>query len=241
MRRYVKPIRYYVDVDRISSSIQKLAIDEVLTYLGRYGIFVWKIAPNIFVALDYETKHKDLYRASFVSIPLSEDFLLKSALEIAYGVKLYTEQDLRNILRGLVIHREYGNALGFLIPCEFEVKIVDRSKGVVGIADIVCENYVIEIKTGSSLKRRHIYQLLMYMDLLRKPQGFLVYEDKVLEFSLDENLDLLSEAYERLHEVYSRIHSLAKNISYYRDKFLKKFNMKVSEIIERLDNLTLVA
>lgn len=230
-----------MDVNRISSSIQKLAIEEVLTYLGQYGVFVWKIAPNVFIALDYETKYKNLYRASIVSIPLSEDFLLKSALEITYGVKLYTEQDLRNILRGLIVHREYSHALGFLIPCEFEVKIVCRNKGIVGIADIVCGNYVIEIKTSSSLRKEHIYQLLIYMDLLRKPQGFLVYEDKVVEFSLDENLDLLSEAYKRLHEIYGKIHSLAKNLPHYKNKFLKRFNMKIDEIIEKLNNLTFIA
>lgn len=230
-----------MDVDKISSSIQKLAIEKVLTFLGQYEVFVWKIAPNVFIALDYETKHKNLYRASIVSIPLSEDYLLKSALEITYGVKLYTEQDLRNILRGLTIHKEYGHALGFLIPCEFEVKIASRSKGVVGIADIVCGNYVIEIKTSSSLRKEHIYQLLIYMDLLHKPQGFLVYEDEVLEFSLDKNLNLLFEAYRRLHEIHSKIHSLAKNLSRYRDKFLKRFNMKIGEIIKRLNNLTFIA
>jgi len=229
-----------VDVDKISNSIQKLAIEELLTYLGQHGILVWRVAPNVFIALDYETRHKNLYRVSIVSIPLSEDFLLKSALEITYGVKLYTGQDLRNILRGLVIHKEYSHALGFLIPCETEVKIVNRSKGIVGIADIVCEDCVIEIKSGSTLRKEHIYQLLIYMDSLHKPYGFLVYEDRVLEFSLDKNLGLLSEAYKRLYEVYDKIRSLAKNLPHYKDKFLKRFNMKLDEIIERLNNLTLI-
>ncbi len=230
-----------MDVDKISSSIQKLAIEELLTYLGQHGVLVWRVAPNVFIALDYETRHKNLYRASIVSIPLNEDYLLKSALEITYGVKLYTEQDLRNILRGLVIHKEYGHILGFLIPCESEVKIVNRSKGIVGITDIICGDCVIEIKSSSNLRKEHMYQLLIYMDLLRKPYGFLVYEDKVFEFSLNKNLDLLSEAYKRLYKIYNKIHSLTKNLPYYKNNFLKRFNMKISEIIERLDNLSFVA
>lgn len=237
MKEYIKPIQHYVDIYRITSSIQKLSIEYLLTYLSQYGIMVWKIDPNIFIALDFESRHKYLRRVSMVSIPTSEDSLLKSALEIAYGVKLYTEPELRNILRGIIIHREYCHALGFLLPCESEVKVIDKDKGIVGIADLVCGDHVIELKSSTNFKRAHAYQLLIYMDLLHKEYGFLVYKDKVLSFSLSTDSMLLSEAYERLYEIHSKVYGLAKKIQDYKSEVLKTFNMRVDEIIKKLNDL----
>jgi len=98
---------------------------------------------------------------SSVSNPLNEENLLKLALEKVYGVKLYTEQDLRNILRGLIIHREYVHALGFVIPCKSEVKVIDKNRKVIGLVDLACGNFIIEIKSSFVLKQEHIYQLLI--------------------------------------------------------------------------------
>jgi len=156
----IKPLSYYLDVNTIVRSIQKLDIEEILSYLGQYGIIVWKIDPGIFVALDYETRFRRFHKVSTIQFQRKED-ILKLALETIYGVKIYTESDLRNILKGLVIHREYSNALGFLLPCETEVKVIDVDKHIVGIADIVCNDCIIEVKASfrSIPRREHIYQL----------------------------------------------------------------------------------
>ncbi len=240
LQNAIKPLCYYVDVDEIVRSVQKLNLEELLTYLGQYGMVVWRIAPNLFVALDHETKHKNLRRVSILSIPLSRDNLLKLALELAYNVKLYTETDLRNILQGLIAHKEYSYSLGFVIPCMVEVKVVNKTKKIVGIADIVCNDSVIELKLGSHLRREHVYQLLIYMDLLQKQHGFLVYKDKVFKYSLKTNPNILSEAYARLHEIYHKVNLLAKRLPSYKNVFLNRFSMKVHDIMKRLDELTLV-
>ena len=241
MQEFIKPIRHYIDVDKIANSVQRLSVEELLTYLGQYRIMVWRIAPNIFIAMDFESKNKHLHRVSIVSTPINEDSLLKLALETTYGVKLYSEQDLRNILKGIIIHKEYCHALGFLLPCKFEVKIANRSKGVVGIADVVCGDYVIELKSGTNLRKSHAYQLLIYMDLLRKQQGFLVYENKVLKFSLNTDRKLLSEAYEKLYKIYNNIYALAKDLQRYRNRVIKKFNVKIDEVIKKLNDLGFTA
>jgi len=240
MQELIKPISHYIDVDEIASSIQRLSIEELLTYLSQYGIMVWRIASDIFIAVDFESKNRNLRRVSIVSAPISKDSLLELALETTYGIKLYSEQDLRNILKGILIHKEYCHALGFLLPCEFEVKVIDRNKNIVGIADVVCGDYIIELKSGTSFRKGHAYQLLIYMDLLRKQQGFLVYKNRVLEFSLNADHKLLSEAYMRLYKIYDNISVLAKNLQRYRNKVIKRFNMKVDDIIERLNGLGLI-
>jgi len=237
MKEFIKPIRHYIDVDKIMNAIQRLSIEELLTYLGQYGITVWEIVSDLFIAIDFESKNKHFRRVSIVSTPINEDSLLKLALETAYGVKLYSEQDLRNILKGILIHKEYCYTLGFLLPCEFEVRVMDKSKSIVGVADLVCGDYVIELKSGMNFRKSHAYQLLIYMDLLGKQQGFLVYEDKVFEFSPSNTHKLLSEAYERLHKIYNDIHVLAKNLHRYEDRVIRKFNVKVGNIIKRLNDL----
>jgi len=236
---FVKPISHYVNVSKIIESIQKLSPENLLMYLSNHDILVWKVSTDLFIAFDHESKHKNLYRVSAVSIPLNEENLLKLSLEKIYGVKLYTERDLRNILRGLIIHKEYVHALGFVIPCESEVKVMDKNKRVVGSVDLACGNFIIEIKSSFALKQEHIYQLLIYMDVLNKPYGFLVYYDKIFKFSLDKEQDKLLEAYNRLRKIYDKVSSLAENISHYENYILKRFNIKIGELMKKLDSLGL--
>jgi len=240
-RNFVKPIRHYVDVNAITSSVQGFSLDQLLSYLGQYGITAWRVARNIFAVLDFESKSKHLRRISAVSIPVNEDSLIRFALEMSYGIKLYTLQDLRNILRGMITHRMYGTALGFLLPCEAEVKIIDDSREVVGVADLVCGDYVLELKSSTKTRIGHVYQLLIYMDLLNKKEGFLVYEDKVIELALDTHKRLLSNAYNRLNKIYNTAHTISKNIHLYENKVLRKFNMRVGEILKMVKELGFTA
>jgi len=241
VRNFVKPIRHYVDVNAITSSVQGFSLDQLLSYLGQYGITVWRVARSIFAVLDFESKSRHLRRISAVSIPVNEDSLLRFALEMSYGVKLYTLRDLRNVLRGMIAHRMYGAVLGFLLPCEAEVKIMDESRGVVGVADLVCGDYVLELKSSTKTRIGHAYQLLIYMDLLNKKKGFLVYEDKVIELVLDAHKRLLSNAYNRLNKIYNTVHTIFKNIHLYENKMLRRFNMRVGELLKMLEDLGFIA
>lgn len=233
----IKPIRDYVDIYSIETNIQKLTLGELLTYLGQHDIIVWRLAPNIFIALDFEAKHKNNLWVSLISTPASDDSLLELALETAYGVKIYSEQDLRNILKGLIVHREYLHALSFILPCESEVRI--KKKGIVGVADAVCNDHVVEIKTGRP-EKSHAHQLLIYMDLLQKPYGILVYRDSVYRYSLHTDINLLEEAYRNLHEARRRIEGIIQQLHHgeFRSRILKKYGITVGELIERLSSMS---
>jgi len=215
--------------------IDRMDFQILLETLQSYEISVLRILPNLFVALDFETKHREFLRASMVSIPLSDDLIIQTALELKYGVKLYTECDLRNILRGLILHEEYANAIKFLLPCEREVKILDKSKKIVGVADLLCGDVVIEIKTGRKPKHIHAYQLAIYLDLTGKQQGFLVYPDAVLEIPLSE--DILHRAYQRLFKINNIVTKTIDELHNFRDKYLSKFGLKVQDLESLLKNL----
>lgn len=238
MHEFIKPISHYINTREIKSYVQKADVNELQFYLSQYGINVWKLSKNMFIALDFETSHKNLYRVSMVSTPLNVGSLLKLSLELKYGVKLYTEQDLRNILSGLILHKEYSNTIGFLAKCETEVKVISREKRIAGIADIVCDDFVIEIKLSSSIRKEHLHQLLLYMDLLNKPKGFLVYENNAVNVTLNENINLLLDTYKRIHEISRRIKYFSENLERFKDVFINKFNMKVCEIIQELNKFT---
>jgi len=77
------------------------------------------------------------------------------------------------------------------------------------------------------------------MDVLNKPYGFLVYYNKIFKFFLDKEQDKLLEAYNRPHKIYDKVSSLAENISHYENYTLKRFNIKIGDLMKKLDSLGL--
>jgi len=233
---FIKPIKEYIDTREIWEKINKLSFEDILDYLSEYGFLIWKVEDlDLYMTIDFESRHKDHKRVSVVSKNLNEETKLQLAIEKLYSVSLYTERGLRNILRGLVIHEKYSASIGFLLPCEAEVPVKDEERKIVGRADLVCGDYVLELKSGKRNKN-HAYQLLIYMDLLNKQKGFLVYEDEVIPYSLDKDEKLLREAYQKLDEVYAELNSISQNISAHTNRFLKEFNITVGELIDKLNS-----
>jgi len=58
------------------------------------------------------------------------------------------------------------------LSCETKVKVIDEVKGVVGVADLVCGDYVLELKSSTRIRMNHVYQLLIYGFATHK-EGFL--------------------------------------------------------------------
>ena len=230
----IRPISEYVNTQKIIENVNKLSFEQLLYYLGNYDFLIWKVEGlDLYITIDFESRHKDHKRVNIVTKNLDEETKLQLAIEKLYSVSLYTGRGLRNVLRGLVIHDAYSNAIGFHLPCEVEVPVKDTNRKIAGRADLVCGEYVLELKSGKRNKN-HAYQLLIYMDLLNKQKGFLVYEDEVIPYSLDKNL--LTEAYQRLNEIYAEVDSVSQNISMYRNRILKEFNITVGGLIDKLDS-----
>ena len=151
MINFIKPIKEYVDVREIWDKINKLSLEDLLDYLNKYGFFIWKVEDlDLYITIDFEVKQKDHKRVSIVSTHLDEETKIRLAIEKVHNVSLYTERGLRNILRGLVIHTVYSDAIRFLLPCDAEVPIKDTKRKIAGRADLVCGDDVLEGMLGKN-------------------------------------------------------------------------------------------
>jgi len=79
-------------------------------------------------------------------------------------------------LHGKLIHNSIESIFS-QGKCETEVSVVYKLDNfdVVGRLDMLCGDEVVEIKTTKDLKLHHLYQLLIYMYMLRKNNGVLLY------------------------------------------------------------------
>jgi hypothetical protein len=191
---------------------------------------------ELFVVKDFETKYSNLVWAS----QLGYLDALTLFFNTRYSVKVFNESDLRNIMFGLVVHEVYQGALKLVYPnAESEVKVIDRELGLVGVADVVFDDSVVEIKTGQR-SQRHLLQLVAYLRMLRKGKGYIVYEDEVIEISYSKELmEKLMKAVEnakRLKEVVSS-HSIDDIVFMFRhsyERFVKRFHADPRDLIKAL-------
>jgi len=95
--------------------------------------------------------------------------------------KLATEESLRKLVLGRLLHERYGRFLSQYsnVVVEYRVEIDD----LVGVVDAVIfrESKLIpvELKTGYATREAHRKQLQMYMHMLGSSMGYLVYRDRV--------------------------------------------------------------
>jgi len=86
-----------------------------------------------------------------------------------------TEDDSAQ-LHGKLIHNSVESIFS-QGKCDTEVSVVYKLDNfdIVGRLDMLCNDEVVEIKTTKDLKLHHLYQLLIYMYILRKNNGVLLY------------------------------------------------------------------
>jgi len=233
------PLNHVIDVSSVRKHIQTLDLDNVISFLNTKGIFVWPITINnreLFIAKDFETRHSTFIWAS----QLGYLDALTLFLNTKYSIKVFNENDLRNIMFGLTVHETYQGVLKLIYPdVESEVKIIDRELNLVGVADIVFSNGVAEIKTGRK-SQQHLLQLAAYLRMLRKSKGYIVYEDEVIEVSyskeLEEKLMKAIEDAKKLKKVVSS-HSIDDIISMFRhsyERFIRTFYVDPRDLIKVL-------
>jgi len=105
---------------------------------------------------------------------------------VIYVTDLVTCQALRQFyveaeddsaqLHGKLIHNSIESIFSQGV-CETEVSVVYKLDNfdIVGRLDMLCGDEVVEIKTTKDLKLQHLYQLLIYMYMIRKNNGVLLY------------------------------------------------------------------
>ena len=183
----IPPLRATIALDDILKQVLSANLDTIIEILNRKNIVVWPININdvkLYVLKDFEARYKDLIWAS----QLGYTNVIALFFNINYSIKLFRERDLYRIVAGFLVHDAYEGVLKLTFPdIESEVKIHDHELGVVGVADLVSNNYVIEIKLGKGSKR-HELQLAAYMKALKKYKGYLVYPDNVVEIEYTNSL-----------------------------------------------------
>jgi CRISPR/Cas system-associated exonuclease Cas4 (RecB family) len=233
------PLNRVIDVPSVRKHIQTLDLDGIINFLNTKGVIVWPITISnreLFVVKDFETRHSNFIWASQLGHldPLALFFNTR------YSIKVYNEDDLRNIMLGLVVHESYQGVLKLAYPdVESEVKVVDRELGLVGVADIVFGDSVAEIKTGRK-SQQHLLQLAAYLRMLKRGKGYIVYENEVVEISyskeLEEKLMKALEDVKKLKEIVPS-HSIDDIISMFRHsygRFIGKFYVDPRDLIKVL-------
>lgn len=215
----------------IVETAKSISIDDVFTYLVRYDIYVKPLpGTNLYIAKDYESKYGNYVKISDILICNKYPSLI--ALQRKYGVKIYNEKSLRRILAGLWIHEAYKSLISFLVPVQQEVKCVDHNRKIVGVADIVGPNFVIEVKSSRKTKKEHILQLSSYMQLLKCEVGYLVYPEQVIKVTLTSNiLAELDRCYRKIRDIYNN----AEKYIRLQTRTLKElFNIDVNHLVRLL-------
>ena len=234
------PISKILDLNAIGSDVDRLSEHDVLDILISYDIIAWPLRghDHIFVVKDFETTRTGNYiwSSHLITVnPISLYFNLK------YNIKILTLNDLKNILYGIKIHEAYQYSLKMLKgeELEIEVRFVNRHLGVLGVADAVGKDYVIEIKS-SKPKRGHVYQLLASMFSLNKTLGFIVYPNTVEKLVLSDSwYDILKKRLNSLRRIYSLVkshdlQSLCTMFSRHEKCFVSKYKVHPIDLMKTL-------
>ena len=232
---FIKPLSQLINYEKIVEKAQSISIDEVFIYLAKYNIFVKPLPEvDLYVARDYESKYRDYVKVS--DILLCNKYPSLIAIQQKFGVKIYNERSLRRILTGLWIHEAYKSQISFLIPVKQEVKCVDHNRKIVGIADIVGPNFIIEIKSSKGIRKEHMLQVSSYMQMLNCKIGYLVYPDHVVKITLTNNiLAELNRYYKRIRDIYA---NTEKYIRLQARALEKLFNISINRLIKLLKENT---
>jgi len=93
-----------------------------------------------------------------------------------YGVRFNLTQAISVIL-GLGVHEFFIPYLAGRLGGDYEVEV--EYEGIKGRADVVTDEYVVEVKTVNNIPiqpfRSHLEQLNFYMQVLDKPKGYVFY------------------------------------------------------------------
>ncbi len=199
---FIKPLSQLIEYKKIVKKVRSMSMDDVFTYLTRYNIYVKPLSGlNLYIAKDYESRYRNYIKVS--DILLCNRYPSLIALQQKFGVKIYDERGLRRVLTGLWIHEAYKSQISFLIPVKQEVKCVDHNRKIVGVADIVGPNFVIEIKSSRRMRKEHILQISSYMQMLNCNVGYLVYPDHVARVTLTNSISAeLDRYYRKIKDIY---------------------------------------
>ncbi len=218
---FIKPLSHYINYRAIIEKAKSISIDDLLTALLYYDIYAEVVKVNgkeLFIVYDYESKYGDYVKVSDIITYSYNPGLI--ALNRKLGCKIFTEDSLRRILAGIWIHEAYKFQIGFLVPARCEVKCVDCTLRIVGIADLVGPDFVVEIKSSSRRLKYHVLQLAAYLYMLRISEGYLVYPKRVKKITLTR--DLL----ERLCNLISKIRQIYEN----PDEYLARYRIYLEKI-----------
>jgi sulfur transfer complex TusBCD TusB component (DsrH family) len=233
------PLKEVVNLKKINELVKAFTPSDVITALLKKDVVVWPLPfRGLYVSQDYETKHRNSVWASQLGL----NDIITYFIHTKYGVKLYREEDLYRILYGLLVHEAYEGILRLTMEeVEAEVKVYDLELRVVGVADLVVNDAVIEIKSGKS-SPRHRLQLTAYMKALNKQRGFLVYQDSVFEIVINSDvLKELRDAVNRLRQLREELSllSLEDVVKRYPNaisKFQYRYGVELIELIKVLES-----
>jgi len=237
LRKIIRPIKDYINLSFIEMDIQNIKIEDLTFFLSKYSIIAWKI-NNIFLVIDDETRRPNLMWISRVNIPISRENLLIAAIEDKYSVKLFTEKELKFILKGLVVHELYSNMIKTITRnCKFNVLVIDEERKLIGRADILLKKYncVIELKTSKHKRPEHKYQLALYANILKTRYGILVYSDDVIEIDFMYERDIIKRAYDHLCHIYNMINDYKRKLDQFANQVIFKFGITVRKLIHEIE------
>jgi len=217
----VMPLNNVVALHDIAKRIQSMNLNELIKLLNLKDVIVWPLqvgSRELFISKDFETRHRDLIWAS----QLGHTNAVNLFFNVRHAVKLYREKDLYKIALGFLVHEAYEGILKLALPeVESEVKVYDRDLGVVGVADLVSEDYVVEVKSGKRSKK-HELQMAVYMKALGKNKGYIVYPHEVVEVEYAQGLvQELKRAVNDLKRLRKII--LNSDLNYITSKFVRSY------------------
>lgn len=237
-----RPLADVADLASIENRLNSMSLDDLLEVLESKHILVWPLrlsGKQIFITKDFESKHKGNVWASALG---SVNNIITLYFNANFGVKIFLERELHNILWGLLVHEAYEGLLSlYFNDVRTEVGVHDNDLKLAGIADVVVPNCVLELKSG---RRRpgHILQLAAYMKALGIRHGALVYQHdvKLVEYS-DQLEQVLRNAVNSLHDKLRVVRTVSLDElmrRYNRDyeAFKSRIGVEPKELLEALMN-----
>lgn len=222
------PLNTVINVTAIQRRVKAMDLDELLNFLNTRDVIAWPLrfsSINLFVVKDFETRHGRSVWPSQLGMydPIAMFF------NINHSVKIYSEADLRRIALGFIAHDLYQGVLRLAVPeVESEVRFIDTTLGIAGVADLVVGDSVVEIKTGKK-SPKHVLQLAAYLRGLGKSRGFIVYPDEVIEINYGSELE------RKLIEAVNKLRNLMNVVSAHDlDSLVKRFRRSYKRFKQRL-------